>query len=63
MRIYSTAQELTLAAKLLEDDNLVWDNDFDQIREQLSAWLAIEAKNEQVALPAIRLAKQLIKGN
>lgn len=63
MRIYSTAQELNTAAKLLNDNNLVWDNDLDLIRQHLAAWLAIEAKNEQVALPAIKLAKQLIKGN
>jgi hypothetical protein len=34
---------LTAAANLLLDDNLVWSDDFEQIRKDLGKWLIFEA--------------------
>jgi hypothetical protein len=59
----SNNQELRAAAELIDDDNLVWDEDFEGIRKVLSAWLADEArKGNHANAFALDVAKLLNKG-
>lgn len=59
----SNYKQLAAASQLLADDNLVWDADLEQIRKHLSAWLLDEARSANYAsIHALKLAKQLIKG-
>jgi hypothetical protein len=62
-RITEDSKALVKAAELLEDNNLVWDNDFENIRLDLaramrgSAGMGAEADAE-----LIKLARKLTKG-
>jgi len=55
---------LTAAANLLLDDNLVWSDDFEQIRKDLGKWLIFEAGSaysleREPAIQALAIAEQL----
>lgn len=59
-------QLLTAAANILLDDNLVWSDDFEQIRKDLGKWLIFEAGSayslERAITPqAVTIAEQLTK--
>jgi hypothetical protein len=62
-RITEDSKALVRAAELLEDNNLVWDNDFENIRLDLaramrgSAGMGVEADGD-----LIKLARKLTKG-
>lgn len=59
----SNAAELRAAAKLLDDDNLVWDEDFDGIRKDVAAWLLDESrKGNHASSFALVVAKKLNRG-
>lgn len=59
----SNSKELREAARLINDDNLVWDEDFEGIRKVLAAWLADEArKGNHASAFALDVAKLLNKG-
>lgn len=56
---------LTAASNLLLDDNLVWSDDFEQIRKDLAKWLIFEAGSaysleREPALQALDIAKNLM---
>lgn len=60
----SNYQQLSAAANLLADNNLVWDADLETIRKHLAAWLLDEARSANYAsIHALKLAKALTKGN
>lgn len=55
---------LTAASNLLLDDNLIWSDDFEQIRKDLAKWLIFEAGSaysleREPALQALDIAKKL----
>lgn len=55
---------LTAACNLLLDENLVWSDDFEQIRKDLAKWLLFEAGSayslERQPVPqALAIAEQL----
>lgn len=59
----SNSHELRAAAQLIDDDNLVWDEDFEGIRKDLAAWLLDEArKGHHANRWAMRIAKSLNRG-
>lgn len=59
----SNSKELFEAARLIDDDNLVWDEDFEGIRKELAAWLRDEARNgNNASLYALAVAKRLNRG-
>ena len=59
----SNNQELRAAAELINDDNLVWDADFEGIRKDLAAWLLDEARKGNHANPfALTIAKSFNRG-
>lgn len=54
---------LTTAVKLLQDDNLVWSDDFEAIRHNLALMLTDQARTaNHASVYSLRLAKELIKG-
>jgi hypothetical protein len=59
----SNSHELREAARLINDDNLVWDEDFEGIRKDLAAWLVDEArKGNHANRFALMVAKKLNRG-
>jgi hypothetical protein len=55
---------LTAASNLLLDDNLVWSEDFEQIRKDLAQWLLFEAGSaysleREPAIQALAIAELL----
>lgn len=53
---------LQAAIGLLQDDNLVWSSDFDNIREHLTAMLVDQARvANHASVHALRLAKALMR--
>lgn len=59
----SNSHELRAAAALINDDNLVWDEDFDGIRKELALWLLDEArKGHHASRYAMAIAKKLNRG-
>lgn len=57
---------LVAAAALLVDDNLVWSDDFEQIKKHLANLLLSQADNiailgNEASPSALRLAEQLLK--
>lgn len=59
----SNSHELREAARLINDDNLVWDEDFEGIRKDLAAWLVDEArKGNHANRFALDIAKKLNRG-
>jgi hypothetical protein len=59
----SNSHELRAAAKLIDDDNLVWDEDFEGIRKELATWLIDEArKGNHASRYALAIAKKLNAG-
>lgn len=59
----SNSHELREAARLINDDNLVWDEDFEGIRKDLAAWLLDEArKGNHANRFALDIAKKLNRG-
>ena len=59
----SNSHELRAAAKLIDDDNLVWDEDFEGIRKELATWLVDEArKGNHASRYALAIAKKLNAG-
>jgi hypothetical protein len=59
----SNSHELRAAAKLIDDDNLVWDEDFEGIRKDLATWLIDEArKGNHANRYALAIAKKLNAG-
>lgn len=59
----SNNQELRAAAELINDDNLVWDEDFEGIRKDMAAWLLDEArKGNHANTFALIIAKKLNRG-
>ena len=59
----SNSHELRAAAKLIDDDNLVWDEDFEGIRKDLATWLIDEArKGNHASRYALAIAKKLNAG-
>jgi hypothetical protein len=55
---------LIAASNLLLDKNLVWSDDFEQIRQELAKWLIFEAGSaysleREPALQALAIAEQL----
>lgn len=57
---------LVAAAALLVDDNLVWSDDFEQIKSNLANLLLSQADNiailgNEASPSALRLAEQLLK--
>ena len=59
----SNSHELREAARLINDDNLVWDEDFEGIRKDLAAWLVDEArKGNHANRFALEIAKKLDRG-
>lgn len=59
----SNSHELRAAAALINDDNLVWDEDFEGIRKDLAAWLLDEArKGHHANRFAMAIAKKLNAG-
>jgi hypothetical protein len=59
----SNSHELRAAAKLIDDDNLVWDEDFEGIRKELATWLIDEArKGNHASRFALAIAKKLNRG-
>jgi hypothetical protein len=59
----SNSHELRAASKLIDDDNLVWDEDFEGIRKELAAWLLDEArKGNHANRFALQIAKNLNRG-
>jgi hypothetical protein len=59
----SNSHELREAARLINDDNLVWDEDFEGIRKDLAAWLLDEArKGNHANRLALDIAKKLNRG-
>jgi len=59
----SNSKELREAARLINDDNLVWDEDFEGIRKDLAAWLLDEArKGNHADRFALAIAKKLNRG-
>jgi hypothetical protein len=59
----SNSHELREAARLINDDNLVWDEDFEGIRKDLAAWLLDEArKGNHADRFALTIAKKLNRG-
>jgi hypothetical protein len=60
----SNYQQLSAAANLLADENLIWDTDLETIRKHLAAWLLDEARSAGYAsIHALKLAKAITKGN
>jgi hypothetical protein len=59
----SNSHELREAARLINDDNLVWDEDFEGIRKDLAAWLLDEArKGNHANTYALTIARKLNRG-
>ena len=59
----SNSHELRAAAKFIDDDNLVWDEDFEGIRKELATWLIDEArKGNHASRFALAIAKKLNAG-
>lgn len=59
----SNSHQLRAASKLIDDDNLVWDEDFEGIRKDLAAWLLDEArKGNHANRFALDIAKKLNEG-
>jgi hypothetical protein len=63
MNNYNT---LINASYLLDDENLVWSDDFEQIRKELSKWLIYEAAcsyslDRNPVVQALSIATQLLK--
>jgi hypothetical protein len=59
----SNNQALRAAAELINDDNLVWDEDFEGIRKDLAAWLLDEArKGNHANAYALTIARKLNRG-
>jgi hypothetical protein len=59
----SNNQELRAAAELINDDNLVWDEDFEGIRKDLATWLLDEArKGNHANTYALTIARKLNRG-
>ena len=59
----SNSRELREAARLINDDNLVWDEDFEGIRKLLASWLVDEArKGNHASSFALDVAKRLNRG-
>jgi hypothetical protein len=59
----SNSHELRAAATLINDDNLVWDEDFEGIRKDLAVWLLDEArKGNHASRYALTIARKLNKG-
>jgi hypothetical protein len=59
----SNAAELRAASKLIDDDNLVWDEDFEGIRKDLATWLLDESrKGNHANRYALLVAKKLNRG-
>jgi hypothetical protein len=59
----SNNHELRAAAALIDDDNLVWDEDFEGIRKDLVAWLRDEARKGNHANQfALDVARKLNRG-
>lgn len=59
----SNSAALREAARLINDDNLVWDEDFEGIRKDLAAWLLDEArKGNHASTFALTIAKKLNEG-
>lgn len=54
---------LAEAARLLDDDNLVWSDDLELIRKPLATWLVTESRTAQKAdKNALKIAKLLTSG-
>jgi hypothetical protein len=59
----SNAAELRAASKLIDDDNLVWDEDFEGIRKDLATWLLDESrKGNHANRYALMVANKLNRG-
>jgi hypothetical protein len=59
----SNAAELRAASKLIDDDKLVWDEDFEGIRKDLAAWLLDESrKGNHANRYALMVAQKLNRG-
>ena len=58
---------LTAASNLLLDDNLVWSDDFEQIRKDLAKWLLFEAGSayslEREPIPQALAIAELLTGD
>jgi hypothetical protein len=62
-RITKDSKALVKAAELLEDNNLVWDNDFENIRLDLARSMRSAAgMGAEADAELIKLARKLTKG-